>query len=381
MRHAARTTVFILTLAVAAATTANGMFALGHAVHTERIGMNLMVMFAIPLSLRTLEAHSHNPTTYTVAFMGDSTVISYPEGQTVDAHLQETADSMWPGPGRIHVESLSSLGMSPGSFYLIQDEVAASRPDIAIVTANLGMIRDPFPPHLKQPGLAGWVSVDRFYDTLVRLDLHKFGVTTDRLLIYKLFVTAKRAGNWMIQTQHQARLGHLRKAVESAVAEKTGWTGETTSYHERFRRNRDKLILRTEPDRLNEVGAKRRTRELMAGIDEDHWTVEVLQAILEEFADAGTSTVLYVPPINVEHLRSVGVYDEAGLTHSLETLERIATKTGAEFADLHDLLPDVAFRDTGGHFTHAAPFDGPALVAEALTPYVLLQARALAQAR
>ena len=107
----------------------------------------------------------------------------------------------------------------------------------------------------------------------------------------------------------------------------------------------------------------------------------MLRAVLENFADAGTAAVLYVPPINVEHLQSVDAYDSDGLQRSLQTLEQIALETGAEFADLHDLLPDAAFRDHGGHFTHDPPYDGPVLVAEALAPYVLVQARSIARAR
>jgi len=109
--------------------------------------------------------------------------------------------------------------------------------------------------------------------------------------------------------------------------------------------------------------------------------MQVIDALLRDFAAVGTATVLYVPPITVEHLQRVGVYDERGLGRTIATLENIARAAGAEFADLHDLLPDAAFRDNGGHFTHDPPYDGPVLVAEALAPYVLVQARAVAQTR
>ena len=212
MRRAVRTVGFVLAFAAAGITTVNGLFALGHMAHPERLATKLMVMFAMPSYLKILRAHSLDPDTYSVAFMGDSTVVSYPKGQTVDARLQEALVSQWPGPGRVQVQSVSSLGMAPAGFFLVQDEINSAKPDIAIVTANLGWLRDPFPPRFQRPELAGWVKAERIYDTLVTLDLHKFGVTADRLLLYKLFVSTKHVGEWMLQVNHQAYLGYLREA-------------------------------------------------------------------------------------------------------------------------------------------------------------------------
>lgn len=366
---------------MAGSVTVNSLFDLGEAIHSEPLGVNLAVMAALPRPLRILHGHSRNPETYTVAFMGDSTVIAYPEGQTVHERLREAITPKWAGPGRLWVESLSSLGMTPAGFFLVQDEINAAKPDIVIVTANLALIRDPLPASLKRPELAGWTGGARIYDALVALDLYQFGVTADRLLLYKLFVTSGRTSEWTVHTQQQARLGHLRKTAESAVAERTGWTGEVSRRFQRMMRNRTDILLPGEPERFNQAGAKKALGDLMAGIAPNHWVMEVLRAVLENFADTGTAAILYVPPINVEHLQSIGAYDSDGLQRSLQTLEQIALETGAEFADLHNLLPDAAFRDPGGHLTHAPPYDGPALVAEALAPYVLAQARNVARSR
>jgi hypothetical protein len=381
MRRSARTLVFVVALAIAGSATANSLFDLGQAIHSEPLGVNLAVMARLQRPLRILEGHSRNPETYTVAFMGDSTVIAYPEGQTVHERLRQAVTPTWPGPGRLWVESLSSVGMTPAGFFLVQDEINAAKPDIVIVTANLALILDPLPVSLKRPELAGWTGGARIYDALVAQDFYKFGVTADRLLLYKLFVTCGRTSEWNVHAQQQARLGHLRETVESAVAQKTGWTGEVSQRFQRMVRNRTDILLPGEPERYNQAGAKERMGHIMAGIGPDHWVMEVLRAVLENFADAGTAAVLYVPPLNVDHLQSVGAYDSDGLQRSIQTLEQIALDTGAEFADLHDLLPDAAFRDHAGHLTHAPPHDGPALVAEALASYVLAQARNVARTR
>ncbi len=382
MRRLIRSIAFVLTLVAAFAASSTGLFALGSAIHSERLSMNLtMMIFGLPRPLQRLRAHSLNPDTFTIAFMGDSTVIAYPEGQTIHERLESVLIPQWLGPGRISVESLSSLGMTPAGFFLIQDKITEARPDVAIVTANLTLIRDSLPPNLHRPELAGWVRSHRLYDALIGLGLHKFGVTADRLFLYKSIVSAGWAGIWMAQLAGQAHLGHLREVVEEAVAEKTGWTAQQDHTRQRdLRRGTESLLPRT-PPRLTRIGAQRMVGEPMAGIDADQWAIRILRAILEEFARTGRATVLYVPPINIDHLKSVGVYDEAGLAKSLATLERIAYETDAEFADLHDLLPDAAFRDTGAHLTYAPGYDGPTIVAEALAPYVMIQTRAVAQNR
>jgi hypothetical protein len=299
----------------------------------------------------------------------------------VDARLQEKLLQDWVGPGRIHVESLSSFGLTPPAFFLLQDEITIAGPDIVVVTVNLSSIRDPMPEVVKIPELAGWVATSRFYETLAGLDMFKFGVTADRLLLYKMFVVAQGSDTWVDQSTSQARLGHLRGAVESAVADRTGWTGDVELQQSRKTRRASRAFLPGEPGRPTRARAQQSIGEVMAGVDEGHWVLEILRATFEEFSSRGISTILYVPPSNLHHWQKVGVYDEAGLARSIASLERVAYETGTEFADLHDLLPDAAFRDAGGHFTHAPPYDGPALVAEALAPYVVVQARAVAYSR
>jgi hypothetical protein len=368
-------------LAAAAIITARGMFALGYALYPGPVPVQFSLVDAMSRALGVIAAHSRNPLTCTVAFVGDSTVVAYPLGQTVDARLQEKLSQDWVGPGRLHVESLSAFGLTPPAYFLLQDTISVAEPDIVIVTVNLSSIRDPIPEAVKVPELAGWVAASRFYETLAGLDLFKFGVTADRLLLYKMFVLADGSGTWLEQSTSQARLGHLREAVESAVAVKTGWIGDVEAQRARKTHRAKRAFQPGESVRPTRARSQESIGEVMAGVDEEHWVVETLRATLAEFASRGIATILYVPPTNLDHWRTVGVYDEAGLARSIASLERIAYETGAEFADLHDLLPDAAFRDAGGHFTHAPPYDGPALVADALAPYVAIQARTVAHSR
>jgi hypothetical protein len=368
-------------LVAAATASANWMFSLGRAIHPERPAVNLVVIAGLLRPLKTLNTLDGKPELISVGFMGDSSAIAYPSGRRVHQRLHETLERRRSGPTRYHVTSLSSLGMTPAGFYLLQDEINEAHPDIAIVTANLALLRDPLPRMLERPQLAGWVAPERWWDTLVGLDLHKYGVTADRLLLYNLLVRADLLQTWLLQTTEQARLGHMREDLEQTVADRFGFRTEVSTRSTRRLRLLSDSMQQLDPPRRNTASAQAYYGEIMDGLDEGHWVLEILQALLEDFARAGTAVILYVPPINVEHVRSIGVHDEAGLMQSLAALERIARQTGAEFADLHDILPDEAFRDTGGHFTHESPYDGPLIVAATLSTYVEILGRQIATTR
>ena len=77
-------------------------------------------------------------------------------------------------------------------------------------------------------------------------------------------------------------------------------------------------------------------------------TVEQIEATLERFRRAQIPTVVWVAPVNVEHVRSEGLILE-GLEESIATIREAVESTGAGFVDFHALLPDRAFRDAGDH--------------------------------
>lgn len=81
--------------------------------------------------------------------------------------------------------------------------------------------------------------------------------------------------------------------------------------------------------------------------------------------------LVYVVPVNVEHLQQVGPDSRHGLERTAETLRHIVEEEGAEFLDLHALLPDAGFRDPPGHFTYDGEIDGPMLVAQRIAAALL----------
>ena len=99
-----------------------------------------------------------------------------------------------------------------------------------------------------------------------------------------------------------------------------------------------------------------------------------LEAVLRRYREAEIPTLVYVVPVNVEHIRQLVVYDEAGLRHSLDLIEDRVRSAGATFADLHDAFPDSAFRDFSDHLGFEGEDSGVKQMADRLALLVLRQA-------
>jgi hypothetical protein len=114
--------------------------------------------------------------------------------------------------------------------------------------------------------------------------------------------------------------------------------------------------LTTEVDklpRMSKYAAERSLAPLLRGVSPQHPTLRILAAIVARFTRAHIPTLVYAAPINVEHMRRLGLPVEE-VDRSLQTIAQVVQQHGGEFVDLHAVLPDRAFRDPGDHFT----FDG-----------------------
>jgi hypothetical protein len=104
---------------------------------------------------------------------------------------------------------------------------------------------------------------------------------------------------------------------------------------------------------------------VLVDLDPAHPVLAMLSGAIAHFSERGISTLVYVNPINVEHLVAVGIRPSDALARSLQSIETTVEQAGGKFADLHALLPDVAFRDAAGHFGGDV-VNGPALLAKTL---------------
>ncbi len=370
MSRLVRPLLLAVAFCVAAVATIATIYTGGKAVHPALPPLGIWSVVQMGFELAKVEADAFDDQKATVLMIGDSTVMAYPKGRTLYDQLQTVLDRQSLPVPAVQVYSVAAQGMTPGNFYLALDGIVRAKPDIVTIALNLGVIRSYLPPVLRRPELAGWMSARRLPRALVGLPLQHYGVTADQLLFHQLLVRTRQPRLWFVQRREQARVGHFRQYAEDYVAERTGLRTEPIA-----RAARRNAVMRSETlpgdrNRFNERRADEFFGVSMRGLDENHFTMRVLEALLEELDAAGISVVMYVVPTNIDHLRDVGVYNEAGLSKTLSVFRAAADRYGAYFVDAHDLLSDAAFRDAFGHLFYDEPINGPQLLAERLAPDV-----------
>jgi len=306
-----------------------------------------------------------------VFFLGDSTVIAYPGGHSIPKRLGERVEKLARGKPKIRVRPVGAMGFGPFDYYLFADEIVRSRPDQIVVPFNLASLAESWDRSPRRE-LAGWVASDRILE-LLTLPIHVIGLSADQVLYYGALVRAGAVDPWYRLTVEQARVGRAWRAVTDAVR----FTDENPS--EIFRMERayhgaSRSIL-LNSDRFNAASSLYFFGAALGGVATDDPKLRALDGTLRRFRQARIATLVYVVPLNVEHLQRVGVLNESGLAETLASIERVVRENGGRFVDLHALLPDAGFRDAFGHFTADEAIDGPARVAARLAPWVVEQAR------
>lgn len=309
-----------------------------------------------------------------VDVLGDSTVISYPRRRSVPERLQQQLDSLVGRRRAPQVQSLAGLGMSFFDQYMLADMLAESPPDLLVINFNLANLSTRWRLDLVRPPLAGALALRRIPEALT-LPLQDFGLTADRLLLYVAIVRAGGFEAWRWLSGEQARVSQARVDLERWLGARLSpapRTGDAPEEVFERRRRADRMQGRMQPGRLRYTarGEREHLGPALSGVEPEHETIQAVDRTLAAYRRAGIEVIFYVNPTNVENLERVGVYDAAGLGRTLAVLREVVERNGADFVDLHELLPDAGFRDAAGHFS-TAEVDGPLRVAEALAPVVI----------
>lgn len=337
-------------------------------VRAPTVGLNLLSVLSP--ELEKIAAGRGDPNTWRIAFLGDSISIRMQAGaRTVPRALRsELAES-----GELfELRSLAGLGTGPFDYYFLADLIADARPDQVVFAFSLQSLGN-FPA-LARERLSGWVAPRRVLRVALA-PVYSIGLTADDLLMNVAIVNAGVGEIWRQLLIAQARLGVARQTLADGLGARIGGRGPQNFEHSRFAalmkrtRERDGTRYNVDAER-NHYGA------VFKRLAPDHPALSVLADTLEVLGDAGVQTLVYVNPINVEHLSALGLLDDDRLSESLETLESVVRGAGGEFLDLHDLLPDAAFRDHAGHLGTPEWVDAPDLIAQAVAPLVLARARA-----
>jgi hypothetical protein len=323
--------------------------------------------------LANLERHRGRPGVVQVAVLGDSTSVSYPDGRRIYERLYQQANRLAEGRPHIRVVNLGSHGASPFDYYFLADRIAEAGPDQVVIGFNLASMGPAWRQSLARPELGGFVRPGRLGEAF-RMPLHWVGLNADELLFYRAIIGAGGYDPWRRLQQEQVRLGSARAKVESWVGERTGAHPEV-AFQRALKRARRARDLTGGANRYKARALLRHYGPALAGADPDHPVLRVFAATVSLFERSGIRTLVYVVPLNVEHLDAVGIFDAAGMAKTLASLGAAVRKAGGRFVDLHDLFPDQGFRDAPGHFTVEGPIDGPAQVAAALAPIVVAEAR------
>jgi hypothetical protein len=334
-------------------------------VEYKAVALDLMAQLSIRLALisETIFDGDHQ-----LLFVGDSLAMDMlPPNTSIPIRLRQRLAERGDGRPEFDVGNITASGLSIFSHYFLSDRLIALHPDQIVLAVNLAAFSRRWRAN-ERFQLAGWIPA-RCWPEAAVLPLHEVGVSADRLLYYRVIVAAGGVEPWRWLQREQVRVAG---AYWDAAAWLQDRSGSPHGLEYRMVHGLASVGQRLESKhRPTRALARELFGPALDGLEADHPEIEMLDALLARFRGAGIRVVLYVAPINVEYLTRLGVYDAEGMAR----IEAVAQRRGAAFLDLHDLLPDVAFRDAMNHLTQDAEPDGARLVAERIAPLVVEAAR------
>lgn len=315
--------------------------------------------------------HPRRAGDYRVAFLGDSMVVSYPTSHQIPALVQRHTRRLQRSGRRAVVYNLGLAGTGAFDYYFMADRIARLHPDLIIIEFNLASTSRDFQSAFSRPELSGWIAGARSLEA-AWLPVNWIGLTLDRLLLYTSIIRSGRFEHWVALNEEQVRFAQARERVETWAAHRNA---EKQSPEDAFRKRRGLLLLRRNnhpgTERHSALATRNNLGTSLDGLSCDDPTVRMLGAAIRTYRALGADVLVYVNPINIDHVRTLGLLDRAGLDRSLDVIRREVTDRGGHFADLHDLFSDAGFRDRSGHFAYEGQINGPSVLASKLAPMVV----------
>jgi hypothetical protein len=302
-----------------------------------------------------------------VLFLGDSLAMdTSPPDDSIPTRLARALRANWLAPRDLELRRVVGSGIGGFSHYFLSEEAAAARPDVVVLGLNLHWFSRPWNQTIERPVLVGWLPARRWPEAAA-LPLHAVGVSADLAIGYRALVASGAVRAWHRLRQEQLRAVYARRRLESALQRRAGFPADPGYRKLHFAQR----AARSGVERATPESARGMLGEVFRGIDERHPTLQAVDRALACHAAAGAALVVYAAPINVEHLRQLGVYDAEGLARTLALLEARARLHGARWLDLHALLPDAAFSDFVDHLKTGGELDATGRVARELVRPVL----------
>jgi hypothetical protein len=318
---------------------------------------------AVLLSVQA--ATRRSPESWKVVVVGDSHMMGS-GGIPFHGWLER---ALWEQRDDAVVQRVATHGLSLFAHFCLSDRIAETAPHAIVMELDLADLSRLWRDASDAP-FVGLLEPRRWPEA-VMLPLGRAGVSMDQLLLYGSIVRFGGFQRWRWLQGEQARVALATWSLERALQRHTLWP-EGTRYH------RDLELAGVVEERV--AGRRRASPDwvhatlgpALEGASRRHPALRFFEAALRHYAEAGVPVFVFVNPVNVEHLRALGLSTE-GLARSIAHARALAVGQGAGFADLHALLPDAAFGDEMDHLD--AESDGPRQLGSAVAEALLAWAR------
>lgn len=304
-----------------------------------------------------------------IVLFGDSTVVAYPIGRQLPARLQARLNADRDAPHEITVHGVAHPGVGAFSFYYLADSLARSNADLIIVETSFTHYTDRWMQSNDRSQLAGWLGMDRLLASL-HMPLMRNGLQLDRQLLYQGIVELRLVPEWRAVREAQSRVNKLRIELERRLDDYFDPLPEQEFARKSHVAKRRYNRLPGRPRRPNAIAAGRFLRATLDGLDTSHPALVVLEAGLHRLQRSGIPVIVYLNPINLEHLDDLGLLDPRLMQQSVAAVRSIVEGTGAHFLDAHDAFEDHNFTDGLGHFFDRGEIDSPGRLLDQLEPEV-----------
>lgn len=246
-------------------------------------------------------------------------------------------------------------GLSVATHYFLVDQVLRHEPRAVIVALNLRSFSGRWQA-LERVEFAGWVEARRWPEAF-GLPLAGIGLSADQIIFQRWLVSAGGLDAWHWLQREQVRFAHAYWQMEYAL--RTHLLSEPgMAFFQRWKTARLRAE-KTVSNRATPQAVRIYLGAALDGLSPNAPGLEFLDALLGRLNDGEKPILVYVSPINVEHLRAIGSYDPDSMQRTLDEIRNVCDRQRATLLDLHALLPDSAFADHQDHLAQADHWDSP----------------------
>lgn len=349
-----------LAIAVGVATMIGSGTLLAEAVHIKNYGSRSNIRQGVHAAAILRNLPNLQPQ---YLFLGDSLSMANSGGGYPPPFL--IAKAIRDSKGRHHFRNLSIPGFTILSHYFLNAPIVETPARKVIIGFNMGWVSRPTE---NQPrGLEGFLPPEQWFAAM-QLPIGAFGLTgADILSAGIVDQLGLRPGRGWLQEIQSA----IYRTYKSFVSNFQKWVGAPRGMATNLNQQRYQKLWTKSGTRLNRTSTKLVLGRVLEGLDENEPTLVILGELIRRLRDKGSEVLVLAQPMNVEHLRTIGMLEDGGLQTSIQRLRDVAQDNGADFLDLHQALPDHAFRDEGDHINFQDSSNPAATIAEPLIKWIL----------